>query len=137
MNGCDCRGPNGRLATKIDQFDLCHISMSFASYDIKCHIMTNDAYDIEIRHKSNWSILVFKRPSGPQQSHLFIRFELTNCLDIKKLKNALEIFSFINFENPLYFRPTSKSIFTYKNLILLPNTSEAKFFHFIENLIVP
>ena len=45
MNGWDCCGPDGRLATKIDQLDLCHISMS---YDIKCHIMMNDAYDIEI-----------------------------------------------------------------------------------------
>ena len=48
MNRCDYWGPDGRLDTKIDQFDLCHISMSYASYDIKCHIMTNDAYDIEI-----------------------------------------------------------------------------------------
>ena len=28
--------------------ELCHISMTYASYDIKCYIMTNDAYDIEI-----------------------------------------------------------------------------------------
>jgi hypothetical protein len=48
MNGCDCCGPDGRLDTKINEFDLCHISMSYASYDIKCHIMTNDADDIEI-----------------------------------------------------------------------------------------
>jgi hypothetical protein len=48
MNGCDCWGPDGRLDTKIYQFDLRHISMSNASYDIKCHIMKNDAYDIEI-----------------------------------------------------------------------------------------
>ena len=38
MNGCDCFGPDGRLDTK----------MSYASYDIKCYIMMNDAYDIEI-----------------------------------------------------------------------------------------
>ena len=43
--------------TKVDQIDLCHIYMSYASYDMKCHIMTNDAYDIEIWHRSIWSIL--------------------------------------------------------------------------------
>ena len=32
-------GPDGRLDTKIDQIDLCHIFMSYASYD---------AYDVEI-----------------------------------------------------------------------------------------
>ena len=34
--------------SKIDQIDKCRICMSYASYDIKCHIMTYDAYDIEI-----------------------------------------------------------------------------------------
>ena len=48
MNGCACRGSDARLDTKISQIDISHISMSYASYDIKCHIMTNDAYDIEI-----------------------------------------------------------------------------------------
>ena len=48
MNVCDFCGPDGRLDTKIDQFDICHISMSYGSYDIKCHIMTNGAYDKEI-----------------------------------------------------------------------------------------
>jgi hypothetical protein len=40
----------------------------------------------------------------------------------------------------LYFRPTLKSIFTYQKGLeskKLFNTSDAKFFHFIENLIVP
>jgi hypothetical protein len=46
INGCDCWSPDGRLDTKIDHIDLRHISMSYASYDIKFHIMTNDAYDI-------------------------------------------------------------------------------------------
>jgi hypothetical protein len=41
-------GPDSCLDTKIGQIDLCHICMSYASYDIKCHIMTNDTYDIEI-----------------------------------------------------------------------------------------
>ena len=80
--GCDCWGPDGRLDTKIDQIDKCHIYMSYASYDIKCHIMTNVAYDIEIWHWAIWSILVSKRPSGPQQLHLFIRFWLINSLQI-------------------------------------------------------
>ena len=48
MNGCDCWVPDSRLDTKIDKIDLCHISVSYGSYDIKCHIMTNDAYDIKI-----------------------------------------------------------------------------------------
>ena len=48
MTGCDYWGPDGRLDTKIDQIDKCHIFMSYASYDIKCHNMTNDAYDTEI-----------------------------------------------------------------------------------------
>ena len=51
-NRCDCWGPDGRLDTKNGEINWCHISMSYASYDIKCHIMTNDAYDIEIWHKS-------------------------------------------------------------------------------------
>jgi hypothetical protein len=103
MHGCDCWGPDGRLDTKIDQIDVCHIFMSYASYDIKCHIMTYDAYDIEIWHKSIGSILVSKRPSGPQQSHLFIRFCIKNCFEIKKLKYALEIFSLYRFWKSFVF----------------------------------
>ena len=86
MNVCDCWGPDGRLDTKIDQFDLCHISMSYASYVKIWHIMSYDAYDIEIWHKSIWSILVSKRLSGPQQSLLFIRFWQTNLIKLKQLK---------------------------------------------------
>ena len=48
INRCDCCGPDASLDSKIDNIDACHILMSYASYDIKCHIMTNDAYDIEI-----------------------------------------------------------------------------------------
>ena len=88
MNACDCWGPDDRLETKISEIDISHIYVSYASYDIKCHIMTNDAYDIEIWHKSIWSILVSKRPSGPQQSHAFIRFWVKNGLKIKRLKCA-------------------------------------------------
>ena len=79
MNVCDCWGPDGHLDTKIDKFDLCHIYMSYASYVIICHIMTYDAYDIEIWHISILSILVSKRPSRPQQSSPFIRFWLKHC----------------------------------------------------------
>ena len=103
MHGCDCWGPDGHLDTKIDQLDLCHICMSYASYDIKCHIMTNDAYDIEIWHMRHSSSLVSKRPSEPHQSHLFIRFWLKNCLKIQKLKNALEIFSLYKFWKSFVF----------------------------------
>jgi hypothetical protein len=84
IDGCDCWGPDGRLDTKINQIDKCHSYMSYASYDIKCHIMTKDAYDIEIWHKAIWSILVSKWPSGPQQLHLFSRFWLVNCLKTRK-----------------------------------------------------
>ena len=35
-----------RMDTKIGQIDLCHILMKYASFDIKSHIMTNDAYDM-------------------------------------------------------------------------------------------
>ena len=111
MNGRDCWGPDGRLDTKIDQIDLCHIFMSYASYDIKCHIMTNDAYDIEIWRKSIWSILVSKRPSGPQQSHLFIRFWLNKMLSIKNLKNQLDIFSLYKFWKSCVFSAKLKTPF--------------------------
>ena len=103
MNGCEYWGPDGRLDTRIDQFDLCHISMSYASYDIKCHIMTNDAYDIEIWHQSNGSTLVSKRPSGPQYPHLFIRCWLKNCFKIKIITNVAEIFSLYKFWKSFVF----------------------------------
>jgi hypothetical protein len=100
---CDCWSPEGRLDTKIDKFDLCHISMSYASYVIICHISTYDAYEMEIWHKSNLSILVSKRPSGPQQSHPFIRFWLKKNWKEKKLKNVLEIFSLYKFFKSFVF----------------------------------
>ena len=43
------------------------------------HLMSNDAYDIKICHKSIWPILVSKEASGPQGSHLLIHFWLKNC----------------------------------------------------------
>ena len=36
------------LDTKNGQIILCHIFMSYGSFDIKCHTMLNDAYDIRI-----------------------------------------------------------------------------------------
>ena len=58
------------LDTKISKIDLCHIYMSYASYDIKCHIMTNDAYDIEIFFKCAFFQVYFKYLS----SMLYIYF---------------------------------------------------------------
>jgi hypothetical protein len=72
--------------------------MSYASYVIICHIMTYDAYVIEIWHKSNLTILVSKPPFGPQQSHPFIRFWLKKIEKKKKMKNAFEYFPFINLK---------------------------------------
>ena len=43
--------------------------MSYALYDIKCHLMTidNDAYDIKLGQQSSWPILLSKEASGPQK----------------------------------------------------------------------
>jgi hypothetical protein len=49
---------------------------------------------------SIWSILVSKRPPGPQQSPPF---------------KCRKFFPFIDFENPMHFWPYLKSIFTYQN----------------------
>ena len=103
MNMCDCWGPDGRLDTKVDQIDSCHISMSYASFVIIWHFMSYDAYDIEIWHQSMWLILVSKRRSGPQQSHPFIWFWLRNCLKIKKLKKASKLFSLYKFWKSFVF----------------------------------
>ena len=72
------RSPDGRLDTNIHIFDLCHIYMSYLSYVIISHIMTYYTCDMEIGHKSNLLILVFKRLSGSQQTHPFIQFLLKN-----------------------------------------------------------
>ena len=56
MNGCDCWCPDGRLDTNIDQFEKCHISITYASFFIIWHLMSYDAYDIEIWHSQfGWS----------------------------------------------------------------------------------
>jgi hypothetical protein len=103
MNVCDCCGPDGRLNTKIDQIDLCHISMSYASFVIIWHFMSYDAYDIEIWHESIWSILVSKRPSGQQQSQPFTWFWLNKCSKIKCWKTCWKFFPFNFFESGGHF----------------------------------
>ena len=103
MTGCDCWGPDGRLDTKIDKFDICHIHMSYASYIIIWHIMTYDAYDIWIWRVSIWSILVSKRPSEPQQSHPLIRFQWKNVLKLNKMKNEPRVFSLYTFRASFVF----------------------------------
>ena len=65
--------------------------MSYASFDVIC------AYDINIWNPSIWLILVSKEASGPQQSHLWIRFGLKTSFEIQKLKNVLGIFSLYGF----------------------------------------
>jgi hypothetical protein len=77
--------------------------MSYASYVIICHIMTYDAYEIEIWHKSNLSILVSKWLSGPQQSHPFILFWLNKTLKRKIIEIALKIFSLYKFWKSFVF----------------------------------
>ena len=71
---------------------LCHISMSYAWYDIKCHIITNEAYDFEIWHESMWSILVSRRPSWLQQSHPFVGFWLFFFKIIEKCVEILSLY---------------------------------------------
>jgi hypothetical protein len=132
MNRHDCWGPDGRLDTNINEIDFCHILMSYASFVIIWHLMSYDAYDINIWHKSIWLFLVSKRPSGPQQSSLFIRFWLNIFIKIEKLKYATKNFPFIDFSNPLYistkqevkFGLTSK---TARNLILFANLNRICF----------
>ena len=62
-----------------------------------------DRYMTYIWHKSIWSILVFKGPSGPQQSHPFIRFWPTNWIKLKKRKYVSEIFSLYKFLKSFVF----------------------------------
>ena len=103
MNRCNCCGPDGRLDTKIDQIAQCHISMSYATFVIIWHFMSYDAYDIQIWRKSIWSILVSKRPSGPQQLHPSIQFWLNNCLKIKIFKNTSKFVSLYKFWKSFVF----------------------------------
>ena len=78
--------------------------------DVICviwHQMTrmtsNDAYDINIWHQSIWPILVSKEAFGPQQSHLWIRFWITNCIKVQKLKSRFGIFFLYKFWKSFVF----------------------------------
>ena len=55
--------------------------MSYAPMEIKCHIITTEAYDI--LHKSIWPILVTKEVSGPYDAHVLIHFGDINILTCK------------------------------------------------------
>ena len=67
------------------------------------HMTSNDAYDINIWLWSIWPILVSKEASGPQQSHLWIRFWLKNCFKIQKLKSGFGIFFLSKFWESFVF----------------------------------
>ena len=71
--------------------------MSYASFDVIC------AYDINIWRQSIWPILVSKEASGPQESHLWVRFWIKNCFKIKKLKNVIGIFFLYKFWESFVF----------------------------------
>ena len=47
------------------------------------HMTSNDAYDIQIWHKSILPILVSKEASEPQLSNLWFQFGLRNCFKMK------------------------------------------------------
>ena len=94
-------GPTASLDTKILKIDLCHILMSYASFDvIWCHmrhLMSNDAYDIKIWHNSILPILVSKEALGPQLYNLWVRFGLRIWYKMKKFKIADVIFFLYKF----------------------------------------
>ena len=115
MRFSSCVGPDGHLPTKVNQIDLCHISVSYVSFVLIWHLMSYDAYDKEISYQSIWLILVSKRLSGPQQFHPFIQFWARNFFKFKKYEKAWNFWPIINFENPLSFWPNFKSIFAYLN----------------------
>ena len=91
-----------RLISYIDVICViwCHMRhlMSYVSFDVIC------AYDIDIWHQPILPILVSKEVSGPQQSQPLPRFcQKKKVLIFKNWKTCSEFFSFINFEDPLYF----------------------------------
>jgi hypothetical protein len=73
-----------------------HISYFNVIFVIIWHFMSYDAYDIEICHKSYWSSLVSKWPSGPRQAHPFIGFWLNNCLKIKPMENCVTVHFYLS-----------------------------------------
>ena len=64
---------------------------AYASYDIKCHIMTNDAYDIEMNTSQIGRSWCPKWLSWPQQSHPVIRFWQYNFFKIEKCKTLRKV----------------------------------------------
>jgi hypothetical protein len=74
--------------------------------------MSYDSYDLS-QLGSSWCL---KRTSGPQKYTRPSECGQNNYLKIKKnLKKRQNVFPFVNFENPLYFRPNLKSFFVYQN----------------------
>jgi len=57
--------------------------------------MSNDAYDIQILHKSIWLILVSKEALGPQLYNLWLRFDLRhffkNEMIEKRMRNIFPL----------------------------------------------
>ena len=103
-NRQDWCGADASLDTKIGEIGWCHILMSYA------HMTSNDAYDINIWHWPISPILVSKEASGPQQSHLLIRFWLKNCFKIQKLKNVRrKIFLYRFLESFVFSGPKRRS----------------------------
>ena len=58
--------PYASLDTNIDIFDWCHIFDVICVICVKCHLISNDTYDIKIWCKSIWPILVSNEGSGLQ-----------------------------------------------------------------------
>ena len=87
--------------------------MSYTSFDvicvIWCHLMSNDAYDIKIWHKSILPILVSKVALGPQLYNLWVRFGLRNCYKMKNFEIAYIIFFLYKFWKSFVFLPSSRS----------------------------
>ena len=48
--GCECWGPDDRLDNNIGRTEICHISMSYAPFDIIWHYMSYNVFDIGICH---------------------------------------------------------------------------------------
>ena len=101
---CDCCGPDTSLDTNIGNIDWCHILMSYVSFDIKWriwHQMTHmtSIYDIGQFGRS-WCL---KKRLDHSNHTCGSKLDHKIVLKFKNWKAGSEYFSFINFENPLYF----------------------------------
>ena len=74
ISGCNPCGPEASLDTKIGHIDLYLILKLYVLFDIKCHLISHEAYDIIIWHKLIWLIMVSKEASVPQELHPLLRF---------------------------------------------------------------